>query len=171
MIPMFRILIFTFVAFSITQVLSAQSQEKIYSVYILNFVKGIEWPVIPSNKFVIGVLSYPPLAAELNQAFSTVKIKNHTVEIREYTSVEEIGACQMIFVPSFKARSFDNVLAKIGATPTLIVSNKMDMVKKGAGVNFILVDGKPKYEINCKAIEKRGLKISTTVKSMGIVIE
>ena len=168
---MFRVFIFALVAFSITQALSAQSQEKIYSVYILNFVKGIEWPVAPTNKFIIGVLSYPPLAAELNQTFSTVKIKNHAIEIREYASAEEIGACQMIFVPSCKVRSFDKVLAKIGTTPTLIVSNKMDMVKRGAGVNFILVDGKPKYEINCKAIEKRGLKISATVKSMGIVIE
>lgn len=137
---------------------------------MVNFVKGIQWPGTES-KFVIGILAYPPLAAELNQAFSTAKIKNHTIEIREYTSVEEIETCQMIFIPAFKSRSFDKLIEKVGATPTLIVSNKLDMAKKGAGINFTLVDGKPKYEINCRTIEKRGMKISTTVKGMGIIIE
>lgn len=149
---------------------TAQSQEKIYSVYMVNFVKGIQWPGTEA-KFVIGILAYPPLAAELNQALSTAKIKNHTIEIREYNSVEEIQRCQMIFIPSFKARSFDKLITKVGATPTLIVSNKMDMAKKGAGINFTLVNGKSTYEINCKTIEKRGMKISTTVKGMGIVVE
>lgn len=160
-------------AFSFAQTLpvAAQSQEKIYAVFMQTFVKGIHWPEVSSGKFVIGVLAYPPLAAELNQTFSTTKIKNHSIEIREYTSVEEIEGCQMIFIPSFKTRSFDKLLTKIGSRPTLIISNKMDMAKKGAGVNFILVDGKPKYEINCKTIEKRGMKISTNIRGMGIIIE
>jgi hypothetical protein len=171
--PRLSTLLFTFstiIASTFLQSAAAQSQEKIYSVYMVNFVKGIQWPETDS-KFVIGILAYPPLAAELNQAFSTAKIKNHTIEIREYTSVEEIERCQMIFIPAFKARSFDKLITKVGATPTLIVSNKMDMAKKGAGINFTLVDGKPKYEINCKTIEKRGMKISTTVKGMGILVE
>jgi hypothetical protein len=150
---------------------AAQSQEKIYSVFILNFVKGIQWPENTPNKFIIGVLGYPPLAAELSQTFSASKIKNHIIEIREYSSVEEIDGCQIIFIPSFKARSFDKLLSKVNTRPVLIVSNKMDMAKKGAGANFVLIEGKPKYEINCKAIEKRGMKISTSVKGGGILVD
>ena len=150
---------------------AAQSQEKIYSIFILNFVKGIQWPDATPKKFVIGVLAYPPLAAELMQTFSSSRIKNHTIEIREYSSIEEIEGCQIIFVPSFKTRSFEKLLSKVGTKPVLIVSNKMDMAKKGAGANFILVEGKPTYEINCKAIERRGMKISTVVKGGGILVE
>src|SRR6478735_8440491 len=115
--PWFNTFLFTFLtiaASSFFQSVTAQSQEKIYSVYMVNFVKGIQWPGTES-KFVIGILAYPPLAAELNQAFSTAKIKNHTVEIREYTDVEEIEGCQMIFIPAFKARSFDKLITKVGA--------------------------------------------------------
>jgi hypothetical protein len=165
--------IFIFTTLLATRVFSvtAQSQEKIYSVYILNFVKGIQWPEATPKKFTIGILSYPPLATELTQTFSSSKIKNHSIEIREYASVEEMDECQIIFIPSFKARAIDRLLSKVGTKPILIVSNKMDMAKKGAGANFVLVEGKPKYEINCKAIEKRGLKISTTVKGGGILVE
>lgn len=149
----------------------AQSQEKIYSVYILNFVKGIQWPDATPKKFVIGVLSYPPLAVELTQTFSGSKIKNHSIEIREYATIEEMDECQIIFIPSFKARSLNKLLPRIAANPILIVSNKMDMAKKGAGANFVFVEGKPKYEINCKEIEKRGMKISTGVKGGAILVE
>ncbi len=153
------------------QIVTGQSQEKIYSVFIQTFIKGIHWPGSTTDNFVIGVLGYPPLAAELSQTFATTKIKNRSIEIREYASAEDIGVCQMIFVPAFKARSFEKVLAKVGTKPTLILSNKMDMAKKGAGVNFILIEGKLKFEINCKTIEQRGLKISSNIKTMGILVE
>jgi hypothetical protein len=150
---------------------AAQSQEKVYSVMMLNFARGMQWPGSPSRNFVIGVLSYPPLTAELNQTISSARVGNRKIEIREYASADEVGVCDMIFVPAFKARSFDNVLEKIANGPILVVSNKMDLAKKGAGVNFIYVDGKLKYEINCRSIEQRGIRISANVKSLGIVVD
>jgi hypothetical protein len=149
-----------------------QSQEKVYTLLMLNFAKGIQWPEgQQDDKFIIGVFEYPPLAAELNKATTTVKVGNKKIEVREFTKTEEITGCHMLFVPAYKARAFDAVLNKVGATPTLIVTNKMDLAKKGSGVNFILVAGKLRYEINCKSIEKRGMKISANVKGMGIIID
>lgn len=148
-----------------------QSQEKAYAIFMLSFARGIQWPESSYGTFTIGVLAYPPLVAELNQVFNSTKLGNRKVEIREYTSADEIDKCQMLFIPAFKTRSFENILTKVGTQPTLIFTNKVDMAKKGAGVNFVFAEGKLKYEINCKTIEKRGMKIPANIKGLGILVE
>lgn len=147
-----------------------QSQEKIYSVTMLNFARGMEWPRSSQDHFIIGVLGYPPLAAELKLTASNAKVGNRKILVREYASADEIKACDMLFIPAFKSRSFDNVLERIKDEPILIVSNKTDFARKGAGINLLLLEGKLKYEINSGSIEKRGIKISSNVKKFGIEI-
>jgi hypothetical protein len=149
-----------------------QSQEKIYSALMLNFARGIQWPdARTSGSFVIGVLEYPPLAAELNATTASVKVGNRKIEVKEFARPEEVGECHMLFIPAYKARTLPDVLNKVGTQATLIITNKMDYAREGSGVNFLLVEGKLRYEINCRSIESRGMKISANVKGMGIIVE
>ena len=166
------------VSLSITLLLCAQansclgqSQEKAYAIFMLNFARSIQWPAASYETFTIGVLSYPPLVAELNQVFTSTKLGNRKVEIREFINAEEIDKCEMLFVPAFKARTFENVLTKVENHSTLSLTNKPDMAKKGAGVNFVFIEGKLKYEINCRTIEKRGMKIPSNIKGQGILVD
>jgi hypothetical protein len=150
----------------------AQSQEKIYSALILNFARGIQWPILrPTENFVVGVLGYEPLAEELNTQVDKIKVSNKKIIVREYSSTEEVKDCQILFIPAYKGRLLQPILEKIGAQPILLITNKTDSALKGSGVNLVLVNGKLRYEINCRSIERRGMKISANVKGMGIVVE
>lgn len=150
----------------------AQSQEKIYALHIMSFAKGLQWPNHHDNtNFIIGVFEYPPLIAELRNSARSIKIGNKNIEIREVSSPSEIKDFQIIFLPAYKAKSFPTILTKLADSPTLIVTNKMDLAKHGSGINFILEDGKVKYEINCNSILKRGIKIPTNIKAMGLIVE
>jgi hypothetical protein len=152
--------------------LAAQSQEKIYSLMILNFARTINWPTTGTEaKFIIGVLEYPPLVSELKATTQATRINGKTIEIRELSSPEESKGCQIVFLPAYKGKWLPRILQNVPFQPTLIVSNKSDVARSGGGINFTLVDGKLNYEINCKAIEKRGMKISTSLKSNGIVVQ
>lgn len=149
-----------------------QSQEKVYSALMINFAKSLQWPEDPEQvDFVIGVLEYPPLVVELNNSANTIRINSKKVRVTEFQHADEITKCKILFVPAYKARQFPAVLNKLNTSPTLIITNKMDFAKKGSGVNFVLVDGKLRYEINTRSIEKRGMKVSTSVKSLGIIVE
>src|SRR5687767_11104491 len=120
----------------------AQSQEKVYSLMMLNFAKGIQWPKVSADgNFVIGVLEYPPLVAELISASATARIGERKIEVKEFNRVEEIKKCHIIFIPAYKAKLLTELLTQLGTQPTLIVSNKMDYAKKSGGVNFVLAEG------------------------------
>jgi hypothetical protein len=150
----------------------AQSQEKIYSALILNFARGIQWPALkPTEDFVVGILGYEPLADELIAQIDKIKVGNKKVAVRAYASADEVKDCQILFIPAYKGRLLQPILDKIGSQPILLITNKTDSALKGSGVNLVLVDGKLRYEINCRSIERRGMKISANVKGMGIVVQ
>jgi hypothetical protein len=150
----------------------AQSQEKMYSTVMLNFAKGIEWPQNKdSESFVIGVYEYPPLATELRSLGGALKAGSKKIEVRDLTGPEQASLCNILFVPAYKVKLLPSILKTVGDAPTLIITNKFDMAKKGSGVNFLLVNGKLQYEINCKSIEGRGMKIPASIKGLGIIVE
>lgn len=150
---------------------NAQSQEKVYAILILNVARGIQWPDHSSmDKLRIGVLGYPPLVSELSTAATSMRIGSKRIEVTELSNVGEISDLDILFIPAYKAKSLPGALEQIGDDPTLIITNKMDLAKKGSGVNFLLVNGKLKYEINCRTIEQRGMKISASIKGMGIIV-
>jgi hypothetical protein len=151
--------------------LHAQSQEKVYSALILNVAKGIQWPQGYADKeLMIGVVEYAPLEEELKTITSSIKLGGKTVQIKNVTGSADVKDCDVLFVPAFKAKSLPKYVSYTSNMPTLIITNKMDLAKQGSGVNFILVNGKLKYEINCKSIEARGMKISSAIKGMGILV-
>lgn len=166
-----KVILVVFMLFSALPVAS-QSQERIYAVMMLNFAKGMQWPAAFSKgEVVIGVFAYPPLAAELNSMLSKVRINNRVVRVKEFSSVDEIGSVHMLFVPAFKARSFEGILAKVADSPTLLITNKPGYARKGADVNFLLLNGTVKYELNAGSVESRGIRVSSNVKGLGIIVE
>jgi hypothetical protein len=117
--------------------LAAQSQEKIYSLMILNFAKSINWPTNGTeSKFIIGVLEYPPPVTELKATAQTARINGKLVEIRELASPEESKGCQIVFLPAYKAKWLPRIIENIPVQPTLIISNKSDVARNGGGINL-----------------------------------
>jgi hypothetical protein len=163
--------LFFLLAFSFPWRADYQSQEKTYATLILNFARGVQWPDhLSKEKFTIGVLEYPPLATELNTAAKTIRVGAKKIEVLELTAVDDIMTLDILFIPAYKAKALAPALERLGDEPTLVITNKIDLAKKGSGVNFVLVNGRLKYEINCRTIEARGMKISANIKGMGIIV-
>lgn len=139
---------------------------------MLNFAKQIQWPDHAStSNFVIGVYEYPPLVSELSAFTSSTKVGMKKIEIREVGASEEVGDCHILFVPAYKTKRFNEILTVARNKSMLLVCNKVGYANKGAGINFVIVDGKLRYEINSKAIEDRGLKVSSNLKALGIAVK
>jgi hypothetical protein len=146
--------------------------KTVYSNLIVNFVRGIQWPATAvKDKYVIGVYEYLPLTSSLREIIGPIKVNGKTIEVVDITDVQAAKDCHVVFIPAYKAKALQPLLTTISNDPKLIITNKMDLSKRGSGINFVLSNGKLGYEINCKAIEKRGLKVSNGIKNMGTIVE
>ena len=128
----------------------AQAQkEKFHSIFIYNFSKYVKWPDAQSSgTFVIGVLGTSAIQKELQAMANTKKVNGMSIEIKQFTSVANIGDCHILYISSSENKEFDKVLSKTNNKSVLIVTDHPGMAKKGSAINFVEVDGKIKFELN-----------------------
>jgi hypothetical protein len=161
-----RTICIAFLGMLLSQASFGQSQEKVYSLFLMNFVKGINWSEVKTRTFTIDILSYPPLLSELSTVSYATTINGKKVEVRLINDLSESRG-QVLFIPAFKAKLIPQALSG----NALVVSNSPNVARKGGAYNFIHANGKVGYEINVKSIESRGMKVSSSLKNFGTVVE
>ncbi len=149
----------------------AQDIHKFHSIFIYNFSKFIQWPSeYKSGDFVIGVLGNSPIKAHLESMAKNKKLGNQNFKVVSFKNPSEIDKCHILYIPTEKSESLEECVNKVESSSTLIITDKPGLAKVGSGINFLIVNGKPKFELNKLAAEKRNLKVSTELAKLAILI-
>ena len=61
-----------------------------------------------------------------------------------------------------------DILKKINGSNTLLITSEAQELSKNLGINFVILDGKQRFEIYSKNIEKVNIKISEKLLKLGI---
>ncbi|MDQ3536542.1 MAG: YfiR family protein [Bacteroidota bacterium] len=151
--------------------LMVNAQEyKYHPSFIYNFTKYIEWPAsYQSGDFVIAVLGDSPIIQELEKMAENKSVGSQKFVIKKLKSASDIEKCHMLFIPVSKSKDLTQALEKLEGKPTLVVTEKPGMAK-GSGINFIMLEGKWKFELNKAATEKSNLKVSGDLAKFAIII-
>jgi len=153
----------------LSNTINAQT-EKMQSVFIYNFIsKFVEWPAADkTGDFIIGVLGDSPIVAELNALAAAKTVGAQKIVVKKFGSAGEISKCHVLYIPSSQAGQLSAASSKGGST--LVVASSDDACKKGAAINFVLVDNKQKFELKKSNATGNGLKISPDLEKMAIII-
>ena len=150
----------------------AQSHDKVYAVFVMNFAKYIMWPANrTSGEFVIGVLGNSSIMEELKAAAAVKTIGSQKITVKDCKTSKDVDGCHLIFVAESKSSLVAEVITRLSAEPTLVVTEKEGLAKKGGGISFAESSGKMRFEINKTAIEKKGLSVSSALSNLGVVVE
>lgn len=156
------------VQFTLATVISAQD-TKFTALMLINFAKNIDWPD-PSGDFTITMLGDDPVFEELISLANKAPLGNRTMVVKKASSLNTIEKCQMLYITPDLSSNLPSAVAKFGSVNTLIVTFKAGMAKIGAGINFSMVNGQLKFEINGKSIKKSGLVPKLVLFKLGTVI-
>lgn len=159
-----RKILFTLVAgFLLLPGLSqAQADYKFHTVFMYNFTKYVKWPEnATQDKFVIGVVGRADIVPHLEQMASTKNVNGKPIEVRIFNSASEVSQCHMLFLPKEKSSDLSSLRAKLAQKPTLIVSEKNGLGKEGSDINFVIDNGRWKFELNEAATAMHQLKVSS----------
>jgi hypothetical protein len=159
--------ILTIVLSSLLLTLSAQSQEKVLAALIVKLARSTQWPSESSAHFVIGVMSYSPLADEIRSSVASLKKGNRIIQVREIASPDETTQCDLVFIPSFKSKALTGIIQALHNKPVMLITNKTGLTQAGSTVNITLVEGKIQFEYSPTALNRIGLKMPTEVKNLG----
>lgn len=167
----FIIIFFFLIGFNSIEAKAQRPMHEIHSMLIFNFIKYIEWPdATKSGDFVIAVYGDDDVYDQLSKLYGQRKIKGQNAEIVNASGVETLSNAHIIYVSSSKSRDFESILEKYDTKPTLIITDKAGLGKKGSSINFREVGGKLKFEINQATFDNSDLKVSSQLVNMGITI-
>lgn len=151
----------------------AQTEKPMHEIHaqmIYNFVKYIQWPDdAEGGEFVVGVLGEDDVFNTLKNYDGRPKgAKKYA--IKKLSSPEEAANCSVVYIGKNKSGQFDAVKNAAAGKPILTITDSFNLGKKGSCINFKVVDGKLKFELNQASIAGSTLKVASQLSSMAILL-
>ncbi|UII30372.1 YfiR family protein [Fulvivirga ulvae] len=144
-------------------------EDRIKGLVIFSMIKYIQWPEA-SEELVIGILSDNQEMINLfNEIASDRSSSNKKIVIKSFSTIGEATKhSDILFIPNESSAEFEAYSSN--GQKVLIITEKEGLCKRGSAINLITIDGKLRFEINKKVVEKSALKISSKLTEMGIEV-
>jgi len=137
---------------------------KLKAVYVYQFAKYVDWPKdFKTGDFIIGVLGDERLYTEMQTTYANKMIGNQSVKIKKFTASTEVEQCHILFISDKNSDKVGELVKKYKSKCTLVVSEKEGKLKDGSIINFVMKDGKLKYEVSKTNATKHKLTIGQSL--------
>lgn len=152
-----------------------QAQERpiheIHAAMLYNFIKYVQWPnETEAGEFVVGVIGDENVFNTLKQWYDGKPKGTKKYAIRKLAAATEAGDCQVVYVAKSKSREFETIKNSIAGKSVLTITDGSGLGQKGSCINFKVIDGKLKFELNQAVLTSANLKVSGQLTSMAILI-
>lgn len=137
--------------------------EKFQSNFIFNFTRQIQWPNLHSQpEFVIAVFGKNhPLTRELKQGAGTRNVGGRVIKIVEFSSLEEVGFCHLLFIPESKTSQVKRISDSLAGSPVLLVTETSGRQPAESILNLSVINDKLGFALNEETAKQRGLMVSS----------
>ena len=147
-------------------------EYELKATFIYHFTRYIQWPHTEgSESFDIGILGQSEIVKHLEEIAKKKTVKNKKMAIKHLDHIEDIQDCEIVFVSASRGEDLDRILQNIGDKNILTISDTKGFAQRGIAINFIIEQGKMKFEINTRALERAGLVVSSQLQKLAILVD
>ena len=151
----------------------APSLNQVKVAFLYNFAKFVDWPpeafAGEKSPFVIGILGDNPFGSMLEQMVAGRNINDRPITVQKFQGNDAaITNCQILFISGSEKTHFAAILQKLQGSSVLTVSEDGGFLGAGGMINFVVVAGKIRFEINDGNAKAAHLKISAKLLSLAV---
>jgi YfiR/HmsC-like len=150
---------------------TSMSEYQVKALFLLNFVKYVDWPAGASGPITIGILGQDNFNDSLTNAVDGKNINGRAITIKHLSSGDSPDGCAILFISSSENSKLGAILGKTSSSPILTVGESESFLQSGGIINFMLKEGKIRLAINLKAAQKANLQISSKLLSVADVVK
>ncbi|HTW72433.1 MAG TPA: YfiR family protein [Acetobacteraceae bacterium] len=147
-----------------------QLENEIKATYLYKIAQFVEWPreSFAASQFTLCVVGTSPFGNLLAQAVANQKVAQLPIAVRSYRTITGDPGCQLMYVTGSPGQSVANVLALVAGKPVLTVTDGQTAPNAIGVVNFVLADGRVRFEIDRQEAIKDRLAISSKLLSVAM---
>lgn len=164
------VLLFTTVV--IAQPPATPTETQVEAAFLFKFGNFITWPnPAPDNNFGICVLGRDPFGHALDSLVRGESVNGAPISVRRIASTSDASACRIVFVSASEEERLRPLLAELAKLPVLTVSDMPRFVDRGGMVQFVLENGRVRFEVNLTSATKSGLTLSSQLLKVASAVK
>lgn len=140
-------------------------EPRVKAAFLFKFGSYVQWPegtfVSASAPFTIGVLDADALADELTTIVAGRSLDGRPVVVRKLHDGDATSGLHVVFIGKADDRRLARILSSMKGRATLAVTESEGALELGSAINFVVVDGKIRFDVSLPTAEAGSLKISS----------
>ena len=140
------------------------TERQVKAAYLSKFASYVEWPPPAFNAIDapvnIGVLGDDSMATYISQLVAGRTVNGRPVRVHTLRADSPVAGLHILFVGRTLNPQLQQVLANARALPLLTVTEAEDALAQGSMINFVMVDGRVRFEVSQKAAQPQNVRIS-----------
>jgi len=143
---------------------SKVTEQQVKAAYLSKFGSYVEWPAqafaSPESPLRVGVISDDALADDLAQILVGRTIGGRKVQVQKLRPGDPVAGLNVLFIGRSSNKRLADILTTTKGTPILTVTESAEGLALGSTINFVIIDGKVRFEVAPKTADLGNLNIS-----------
>ena len=140
-------------------------EYRVKAAFMYNFAKFVEWPdgtfANTHNSINLCVFGDDVFSGVLERVSVGKTAQGRKLVIKQLNVAEEIESCQILFIGAMRHNRVVEILNSLEGSSVLTVGEMDKFMEAGGIINLIIEEGRYGFEINLKAANNAGLKVSS----------
>lgn len=158
-----------------TLVRAAQFGEyELKAGFLFNFLNFVSWSEAPegaATQMVLVVFDTGAVGKVIADTLATETVHGKPVKIILASQPAEARKGHLVFIPATYSGELDKVFQAVQGRPVLTVGESNSFIAAGGMINFVRQGAKVRFEINPRAANSAGLKISSRLLRLAIITD
>ncbi|HVV46441.1 MAG TPA: YfiR family protein [Bryobacteraceae bacterium] len=140
------------------------------ATYLLKFTRFVVWPQAgmgTGESFNICILGPDPFGATLNQVVAGEEVAGRKIAIQRLDHEPAPGVCQVLYIGQHQERP--HFTGEPGRA-VLTVGEGSEFARNGGMIGFVIENRRVTFDINWRAAEAAGLKLSSGLLTVAKVV-
>jgi hypothetical protein len=154
---------------------AAGEEYEVKAAILLNLAKFVNWPASkisdPRAPFVVGILAPAEVAATIEKAVADKSIGTRPIAVRRLSSPAGAAECHLVFISQTAKKPTPEELAGMARSGVLTVGESEGFALGGGAVGLVVKNQRVGMEVNVKAAQRGGLKVSSRVLALATIVD
>jgi len=147
-------------------------EENLKAVFIYNFTKYVFWSDNDTSlTFNISIIGNSDIVVPLEEIANKRKVGDREINIYRLRDINSMVPSHILFISKSESNRLSVILNQINQKNTLTISDSDGFARMGVAINFFISNGKVRFELNSKAIERAGIKVSSQLQRLAVIVD
>lgn len=139
------------------------TELQVKAAYLYKFGAFVEWPasVASADAFPICILGRDNFGAALDSTLQGESLHGKKLVAVRTNSVREASQCRILYISESEEGRLPAILSELGKAPVLTVSDIPRFADRGGMIEFIVQNGRVRFDVNVTSAEHAGLALSS----------